>query len=140
MLTVDQQNSSSHIYLDHMFHTLVIVSALCGTVVMIVLLVVSYLIIKARPDLSYEILRLAFAGGIIISLVCVFLCGVYAHFFSPAESPGRGDQILDSVVTVVPPLITLVVGFYFGSQRVGGRRDRSSDAGSPSEDESGSQG
>lgn len=72
------------------------------------------------PTVRLEVRRLYFVGGAISALGLVFLEGMGMYYFScpstgcavGAEVPGK--KIFEACVQVIPPLITLILGYYFG--------------------------
>lgn len=67
-----------------------------------------------------EVRRLYFAGGAVAALGLVFLEGMGMYFYGCPQAgcavgatvPGK--QIFEACVQVIPPLITPILGYYFG--------------------------
>jgi hypothetical protein len=58
-----------------------------------------------------------FAAGVLAVLAFLLVLGIAAHMAVPAgqTTPTEaGRAVFDSLIKVVPPIITLVLGFYFG--------------------------
>lgn len=66
--------------------------------------------------------QLFFAAGIIGALLFLFIVSIAVYVWGPAAAnPGdapRGKTVFESMKTIIPPLITLILGYYFGSQTV----------------------
>lgn len=67
--------------------------------------------------MGFETRRLAFASIVLsgLGLIFVFVIGVY--FFSEVQPEGKvypAKEIFDATKTIIPPIITLVLGYYFG--------------------------
>jgi hypothetical protein len=60
--------------------------------------------------------RLRLAGGVLFALLAVILAAFAGVIFAPKDRLPQADEFLSFVKTVVPPLVTLVLGFYFNSQ------------------------
>jgi hypothetical protein len=64
-----------------------------------------------------EINRLHFAATVMSVLAALFLAGMAFYFFdgrTGAANTGAGKDIFDSCKTILPPIATLVLGYYFG--------------------------
>jgi len=63
--------------------------------------------------------RMYFAASILAFLAFIFLLSIIIYALGPepaspnTESPGK--IIFDSCVKIIPPVVTLIVGFYFGT-------------------------
>lgn len=73
---------------------------------------------KLRTD--YEALQMHFAAVTLTGLGILFALGMAMYYWTVAE-PGSpriqaGKEIFDAVKTVVPPIVTLILGYYFGSK------------------------
>ena len=71
-------------------------------------------------DISFEIRRLYFAACMLTGLGLIFVLSMGMYYFSPNIDPSlngesAGQNIFDAVKTVVPPIATLMLGYYFGS-------------------------
>jgi hypothetical protein len=61
--------------------------------------------------------RLSLAKWILLALVFLMILSWLLMIFGPCDRLPETREIFNFVKTVVPPLITLVIGFYFNSQR-----------------------
>lgn len=71
--------------------------------------------LTAAPD--FEVRRLLFAAAVLAVLAFLLVLGIAAHMTLPAgqTTPSEaGRAVFDSLIKVIPPIITLVLGFYFG--------------------------
>ncbi|QBQ55389.1 diguanylate cyclase domain-containing protein [Nitrosococcus wardiae] len=69
--------------------------------------------------LRKEVRRLYFAAGVLSVLAFLLILGIAVCTWGPsAEKDGEapGKLVFDSLIKVLPPIITLVLGFYFGQQ------------------------
>ena len=76
---------------------------------------------KTDTNSDFETRRLAFASIVLsgLGLIFVFVVGVY--FFMPAPEIGKefpAKDIFESAKTIIPPIITLVLGYYFGQSNI----------------------
>jgi len=76
---------------------------------------------KPGTDSDFETRRLAFTSIVLsgLGLIFVFVVGVY--FFMPAPDVGKefpAKDIFESAKTIIPPIITLVLGYYFGQSNI----------------------
>jgi ABC-type dipeptide/oligopeptide/nickel transport system permease subunit len=68
---------------------------------------------------NFEMSKMYFAAAVLAFLAFIFLLAMIFYAVGPeatsstAESPGKG--IFDACVKVIPPLVTLIIGFYFGA-------------------------
>jgi hypothetical protein len=82
----------------------------------------------AQPDtpVDYERRRLYFAAVVLTGLGLIFLMAMSMFYFAPTDPAERlkaGSKIFETCVSVIPPIVTLVLGYYFGrsdSLRTGG--------------------
>ena len=61
---------------------------------------------------NFETSRLYFAAFVLSGLGLIFVLAVGVLAFT--GGPGVGDKIFDACKTIIPPIVTLVLGFYFG--------------------------
>lgn len=69
------------------------------------------------PD--FEVRRLYFAAGVLSVLAFLLILGIAVCTWGPSaekDSEAPGKLVFDSLIKVIPPIITLVLGFYFGQQ------------------------
>jgi hypothetical protein len=67
----------------------------------------------ADKQTQFETERLYFAAVVLTGLALVFLESMVMYYWAPKESK-VGQEIFDTCKTVVPPIVTLVIGYYFG--------------------------
>lgn len=82
----------------------------------------------------FEVRRLFFAAGVlaVLAFLLVLSIAIYTTSSGPGETPQK--VIFDSMTKIVPPIITLVLGYYFG-QSSGARPPTSNqDPKKPSDD------
>jgi len=95
--------------------TLVVLAALMAALVAGVM----YGLLFRTDVKKFELSRLYFAVGVLLSLGFVFVLAMLFYVYGPdpvpptAEPPGK--VIFDACVKVIPPIATLIIGFYFGT-------------------------
>ena len=78
------------------------------------------------PRADFESSRLYFAAGVLAFLAFIFVFAMLIYAFGgdgaagAADSPGK--VIFDSCVKVLPPIATLIIGFYFGAYHSSSRQ------------------
>ena len=60
--------------------------------------------------------RLRLASQVLLAVLVVIAMSLAAVIWCPADRLGPATEFLSFVKTVAPPLITLVLGFYFNAQ------------------------
>ena len=67
------------------------------------------------PDrqVQFETERLYFAAVVLTALAIVFLESMAMYYWAPTGSE-VGKEIFDTCKTVIPSIVTLVIGYYFG--------------------------
>jgi cytochrome b561 len=85
------------------------------------LLVIAGLMIWAiwfrKPSAATFATRLLhFAAGLLVGLSLVFALSMVMYYWSPSESEA-GAKIFDACTKVIPPIMALVVGYYFGASK-----------------------
>jgi NO-binding membrane sensor protein with MHYT domain len=96
-----------------------------GGVLIIVLLIAAALILKIamRENAAGETSRLHFAAVILTGIGLLFFMAMVMYYFDgydlssgarAASNGGVGKSIFESCVQVLPPIVTLVLGYYFG--------------------------
>jgi NADH:ubiquinone oxidoreductase subunit 6 (subunit J) len=63
---------------------------------------------------QFEFQRLAFAAVILTGLGLVFLQSMAMYYWASPEQKEAAKSIFETCKTVIPPIITLVLGYYFG--------------------------
>jgi len=93
--------------------TLVIVSSLAGYV--------AYGMFGVGTMAEIEKSKMYFAAAVLAFLAYIFMLAIIIYALGPDPAPGvtepPGKKIFDSCVTIIPPLVTLIVGFYFGTSQ-----------------------
>ena len=96
--------------------TLVVVTLLAGGV--------AYGMFSVGSFSQFEKSKLYFAAAILAFLAFIFLFAMLFYAVGPeatvANTEPPGKVIFDACVTVIPPLVTLIIGFYFGTSQVKG--------------------
>lgn len=74
---------------------------------------------SGRTAKTFETRRLFFAAGILTGLVLILLESMGMYYLSKPPSVGvaayPAKEIFEGCLQIVPPIITLVIGYYFGS-------------------------
>lgn len=75
-----------------------------------------YAMFRGGPFDSFEMSRLYFAAGTLVVIAWIFILSMIFYLLAPNSSPegGPGKAIFDSCVKIIPPIATLIIGFYFG--------------------------
>ena len=78
---------------------------------------------RGEPFKNFEMSRLYFAAGTLAVLAFLFLMAMIFYVFGPETSGGEapGKAVFDACVKVIPPIVTLIIGFYFGAYDRGAR-------------------
>lgn len=92
--------------------TLLVVAILAGGV--------AYGMFSVGVMAQFEMSKMYFAAAVLAFLAFIFLLAMIFYAMGPeatasAEAPGRA--IFDACVKVIPPLVTLIIGFYFGASQ-----------------------
>ena len=67
---------------------------------------------------EFEKSKLYFAAAVLAFLAFIFMLAMIFYALGPEPTVGSeppGKAIFDACVKVIPPLVTLVIGFYFGA-------------------------
>ena len=92
-----------------------------GTLIVVGLMVLVLLFTRTGPHAEHR--RLTFAAAILSGIGLIFLMSMAMYYFDGydlgthqrvATDTTVGKAIFDSCVQVLPPIVTLVLGFYFG--------------------------
>lgn len=75
---------------------------------------------------EFEMSKMYFAAAVLAFLAFIFILAIIVYAFGPEATPPSnetpGKTIFEACVKVIPPLVTLIIGFYFGtSQNIAGR-------------------
>lgn len=60
--------------------------------------------------------HLYFGAVVLTSLALVFLLAMAMYYWATPEQVGRGKEIFEACIQIIPPILTLVIGFYFGKK------------------------
>lgn len=70
---------------------------------------------------DFEKSKLYFAAAVLAFLAFIFLLAMIFYAVGPEPKVAGGDApgkaIFDACVKVIPPLVTLIIGFYFGASQ-----------------------
>ncbi|MFN9474917.1 hypothetical protein [Acidovorax sp.] len=67
--------------------------------------------------------KMYFAASVLAFLAFIFMLAAILYALGPdatppsTESPGK--VIFDACVKIIPPMVTLIIGFYFGASQTG---------------------
>ncbi|WP_263770519.1 hypothetical protein [Propionivibrio soli] len=80
----------------------------------------SHLSITYDADSFFQVRKLFFAAGVLAVLAFILLLcvAIYASLSTQNPANPAGKDIFDTMVKVIPPIMTLVLGYYFGQQSV----------------------
>lgn len=72
---------------------------------------------KSDTNRAHETRLLNFAAVILTALALVFMLGMAMYYWSPwGGNSNPGQEIFHTCGQVIPPIITLVIGYFFGRQ------------------------
>lgn len=99
-------------------HTDAVLNFSLGLLCIVVLAVVVLLFnhrrrVRLDERSEFETERLYFAATVLAGLGIIFLESMAMYYWS-SGSPDTGKEIFDACKTVIPPIATLVLGYYFG--------------------------
>ena len=60
--------------------------------------------------------RLKLAAHILIGLGLIFVASAWVHIYGPIETREEAAEVFEFVSTFAPPIVTLVIGFYFNTE------------------------
>lgn len=93
--------------------TLLVVSVLAGGV--------AYGMFAVGTMSEFEKSKMYFAASVLAFLAFIFLLAMIFYALGPEPShpstESSGKTIFDACVKVIPPLVTLIIGFYFGASQ-----------------------
>lgn len=85
-----------------------------GELVVILLMAGLILTVKGQDP---EARQLYFGSVVLTAMALVFMLGMAMYYFAPDEKYSeRAAKIFEACVHIIPPLLTLVIGFYFGKR------------------------
>ncbi len=59
--------------------------------------------------------RLKLASQILVGLGVIFLTTAWVHIYGPNDTRKEAAEVFEFVSTFAPPIVTLVIGFYFNT-------------------------
>lgn len=71
---------------------------------------------SSDPEEALEVRRMHFAAGVVLGLCYILVLSMLMAFMGDGEN-SMGARVFDNVKTFIPPIITLVLGYYFGSTK-----------------------
>ena len=75
--------------------------------------------VPERPQ--YEMSKMYFAAAVLAFLAYIFMLSIIVYALGPGPTPPSTDSpgkiIFDACVKIIPPLVTLIIGFYFGTSQ-----------------------
>lgn len=74
---------------------------------------------SADTSTDYERRRLYFAAVVLMGLGVTFFAAMSMYFFADQTRLDAGRKIFETCVSVIPPVVTLVLGYYFGRSESG---------------------
>ena len=80
-------------------------------------IVLSMLVLIALLKGGTQATRHLYFGSVVLTgLALVFMLAMAMYFFAPIEQLDRAKEIFDTCKQIIPPILTLVIGFYFGKK------------------------
>lgn len=90
-----------------------------GVILLFIALFVIFFVWRSVEAKDFESRRLYFAAGTLIGLGILFALSMGMYYWenvSPSNnSSNAGKEIFEACLNVVPPIVTLVLGYYFGA-------------------------
>lgn len=85
---------------------------------LVLCLAMAYIIFANKEDAANTLdNKLIHFGAVILTGIgLIFSLAMAMAFFEEASST-RGKEIFDSVKTILPPVVTLILGYYFGKKQ-----------------------
>lgn len=65
---------------------------------------------------NHESKHLYFGAVVLTAMALVFVLSMAMYYWASPEQVDRGKDIFDTCVQIIPPLITLVIGYFFGKK------------------------
>ena len=63
---------------------------------------------------TFETRRMFFAAAVLLGIGFIFFEGMVLHFYA-TDTNTKGAEVFDTCKTVLPPIVTLILGYFFGS-------------------------
>ena len=93
--------------------TLIIISSLAAYV--------AYGMFAVGTMQEFEKSKMYFAAAVLAFLAFIFMLAIILYGLGPkptdSNSDNPGKSIFDACVKVIPPIVTLIIGFYFGASQ-----------------------
>jgi hypothetical protein len=83
--------------------------------------------VQADTASAQETRRLYFASCVVTGLGYIFITGMLMSYFGTE----KGVALFDGVKTIIPPIITLILGYYFGATKPIARSKGKANEGKP---------
>lgn len=77
----------------------------------------AHMVMRNKDDqhsITFETRRMFFAAAVLVGIGFVFFEGMILYYFGDPNNQ-NGKEIFDTCKTVIPPIVTLILGYYFGS-------------------------
>lgn len=68
-----------------------------------------------------------FAAVILTTLALVFMLSMAMYYWSAEDSTAAANKIFESCLQVLPPIATLVIGYFFGRREASARSEKGLD-------------
>lgn len=75
----------------------------------------------AVESLVFEYYRMYFAYGVLVAIAVLLVLAAALYFLAGSNGASQnpaGKEIFDSFIKILPPIATLVIGYYFGTTQV----------------------
>jgi len=85
---------------------------------LLICLAMAYIVFsnKEGPTPSVDAKLIHFGAVILTGIGLIFSLSMAMFYFDSAEST-RGKEIFDGAKTILPPVVTLILGYYFGKKQ-----------------------
>jgi hypothetical protein len=74
------------------------------------------LVIWKLDGKDHQSRHLYFGAVVLTTLALVFILAMAMYYWSGPEKVMRAKEIFDACSQIIPPILTLVIGFYFGKK------------------------
>lgn len=83
---------------------------------LLVVLAIVWVITRPNENPNEHSRMVSFGSVILTGAGLIFLLAMAMYYFEPRIEgvDSRGKEIFDRIITVLPPIVTLVLGYYFG--------------------------
>ena len=62
----------------------------------------------------FETRRMFFAAAVLLGIGYIFFEGMLLHYYD-TDTNTKGAEVFDTCKTVLPPIVTLILGYFFGA-------------------------